>query len=45
MRSFFSVSPVDTRSAQRLSEAHFYSVPVIRELPRPVPSGLGSSAW
>jgi hypothetical protein len=40
-----SFAPVDTRSAQRLSEAHMYSVPVVRELPRPVPHGLGSTAW
>jgi hypothetical protein len=40
-----SYAPVDTRSAQRLSEAHMYSVPVVRELPRPVPHGLGSTAW
>jgi hypothetical protein len=39
-----SFAPVDTRSAQRLS-AHMYSVPVVRELPRPVPHGLGSTAW
>ncbi len=45
MHAFSPIAPVDSRSAQRLSEAHFYSVPVIRELPRPVPSGLGSSAW
>ena len=40
-----SFAPVDTRSAQRLSGAHIYSVPVVRELPRPVPHGLGSIAW
>jgi hypothetical protein len=39
-----SFAPVDTRSAQRLP-AHPYSVPVVRELPRPVPHGLGSTAW
>jgi hypothetical protein len=39
-----SYAPVDTRSAQRLS-AHSQSVPVVRELPRPVPHGLGSTAW
>ena len=40
-----SFAPVDTRSAQRLSDAHIYSVPVVRELPRPVAHGLGSTAW
>lgn len=40
-----SFAPADSRSAQRLSEAHIYSVPVVRELPRPVPHGLGSAAW
>ena len=45
MRSFFSVSPVDTRAAQRLSEAHIYTTPVVRELPRPIPQGLGGTAW
>ncbi len=45
MRSLGSVVPVDTRSVQRLSEAHMYSTPVVRELPRPIPQGLGSTAW
>ena len=45
MRSFTSDAPVDTRSAQRLSEAHFYTVPVVREQPRPIPHGLGGTAW
>jgi hypothetical protein len=40
-----SYAPADTRSAQRLSEAHIHSVPVVRELPRPIPHGLGSAAW
>jgi hypothetical protein len=40
-----SFAPADTRSAQRLPEAHMYTVPVVRELPRPVPHGLGSTAW
>jgi hypothetical protein len=40
-----SFAPADTRSAQRLSGAHTYTVPVVRELPRPVPHGLGSIAW
>jgi len=40
-----SYAPVDTRSAQRLSGAQSHSVPVVRELPRPVPHGLGSTAW
>jgi hypothetical protein len=45
MRSFTSFAPVDSRSAQRLPEAHPYTVPVVREQPRPIPHGLGSSAW
>jgi hypothetical protein len=45
MRSFGYIVPVDTRSAQRLSEAHTYSIPVVRELPRPIPQGLGGTAW
>jgi hypothetical protein len=45
MRSFASDAPVDTRSAQRLAETHSYTVPVVRELPRPTPHGLGGSAW
>ena len=45
MRSFGFIGPVDSRSAQRLPEVHLYTVPVVRELPRPVPRGLGSSAW
>ncbi len=40
-----SYAPADTRSAQRLSDAHLFTVPVVRELPRPVPHGLGSIAW
>ena len=40
-----SYAPVDTRSAERLSGAHTYSVPIVRELPRPIPHGLGSTAW
>ena len=40
-----SYARVDTRHAPRLSEAHTYSVPVVRELPRPIPHGLGSAAW
>ena len=45
MRFDSPVSPVDSRSAQRLPEAHPYTVPVVREQPRPVPHGLGSTAW
>jgi hypothetical protein len=45
MRSFGSIVPVDSRSAQRLPEAHIYTVPVVRELPRPIPRGLGGTAW
>jgi len=40
-----SYAPADTRHAQRVSEAHAYTVPVVRELPRPVPHGFGSTAW
>jgi len=45
MRSFGSIVPVDSQSAQRLSEAHTYTVPVVRELPRPFLQGLGGTAW
>jgi hypothetical protein len=45
MYSVSSTAAVDTRSAQRLSEAQTFSVPVVRELPWPVPHGLGSTAW
>jgi hypothetical protein len=45
MRSFGSIGPVDSRSAQRLPEAHPYTVPVVRELPRPIPHGLGGTTW
>jgi hypothetical protein len=26
-------------------QTHTYSTPVVRELPRPIPHGLGSTAW
>ena len=45
MRSFGYLVPVDPRSAPRLSEAHIHSTPVVRELPRPIPPGLGGTAW
>ena len=45
MRSFGYLVPVDTRPAQRLPEAHLYTTPVVRELPRPFPRGLGGTAW
>ena len=45
MRSFGYIVPVDSQSAQRLPEPHTYSVPVVREQPRPFPRGLGSTAW
>ena len=45
MRSLSFHAPADTRSAQRPSGTHTYAVPVVRELPRPVPYGLGSTAW
>jgi hypothetical protein len=38
------VAPTDSRSGSRLSQAHTYVVPVVREFPRPIP-GLGNSAW
>jgi hypothetical protein len=41
----FSAAAMDTRSAQRLSGAQNFTVPVVREQPRPVPHGLGSIAW
>ena len=44
MRSFGPIVPVDTRSAQRLSEVHI-TTPVVRELPRPIPQGLGGTTW
>jgi hypothetical protein len=44
MRSFSSAAPVDSRSARRLPETHAYTVPVVRELPRPA-LGLGGTAW
>ena len=40
-----SYAPADTRSAQRLTESHTFTVPVVRELPRPVAHGFGSTAW
>jgi hypothetical protein len=40
-----SAAAMDTHAAQRLSGAQIFSVPVVREQPRPVPHGLGSSAW
>ena len=46
MRSYAHIVPVDSRSAQRLDETHTFSTPVVRELPRPIPQGLGgTSAW
>jgi hypothetical protein len=43
MPALLAAAPVDPRSYRRLSlEAHAYSVPVVRELPRPLPLGLGS---
>jgi hypothetical protein len=40
-----SFAPAGSRSAQRVADAHTYTVPVVRELPRPVPHGFGSPAW
>ena len=45
MRSSASFAPTDSRPGSRLSETHFYATPVVREQPRPTPSGVGSSAW
>jgi hypothetical protein len=45
MHSLSLHAPADSRSAQRLPETHTYAVPVVRELPRPIPHGLGSTAW
>jgi hypothetical protein len=45
MRSSGSFAPTDSRPGSRLSETHFYATPVVREQPRPTPSGAGSSAW
>ena len=45
MRSSGSFAPTDSRPGSRLSETHFYATPVVREQPRPAPSGYGSSAW
>ena len=44
MLALGSAAPVDTRPLHRLSEAHTYPVPVVREVPRPLPQ-LGNSAW
>jgi hypothetical protein len=45
MLAFSSAAPVDSRPLSRLSEAHIHSVPVVLEQPRPLPHGLGDSAW
>jgi hypothetical protein len=45
MRSYSYIVPVDSRSARRLPEAHSYTVPVVHEQPRPIPHGLGGTAW
>ena len=42
MRSF---APTDSRHDSRLPQAHTYATPVVREQPRPTPSGFGSSVW
>jgi hypothetical protein len=44
MRVFDPVAPTDSRFASRLPEAYI-TVPVVRELPRPIPQGFGSTAW
>jgi hypothetical protein len=45
MRAQGSFVPAGSRPGSRLSETHFYATPVVREQPRPTPSGYGSSAW
>ena len=45
MRSYGYLVPVDPRSAPRLSEVHLHTTPVVRELPRPIPPGLGGIPW
>ena len=44
MRRFDHVAPTDSRLAFRLPEA-LVTGPVMRELPRPTPLGLGSVTW
>ena len=44
MRRFDRVAPAGTRFARRVPEA-LLTVPVVRELPRPIPQGFGSTAW
>jgi hypothetical protein len=29
----------------RRSTPHTYTVPVVRERPRPIPAGIGTTAW
>ena len=45
MRAFSSAAPVDSQPHRHSSGGHFYSVPVVREFPRPLPLGLGATAW
>jgi hypothetical protein len=45
MRSSWSDAPAGSRPGSRLPQAHHYATPVVREQPRPIPSGLGSSTW
>ncbi len=40
-----SLAPTGSRSGSRLAETHIYATPVVREQPRPIPSGLDSSSW
>jgi len=28
-----------------MNTSHTFKVPVVREMPRPVPTGLGTTAW
>jgi hypothetical protein len=45
MLTFALAAPTDSRLASRLPETHIYTVPVVRQLPRPFPRGRGSAAW
>jgi hypothetical protein len=34
-----------TTTASRRRPTHAYCVPVVREMPRPLPQGMGDSCW
>jgi hypothetical protein len=44
MRFDLNAAPTDSQPAPSPSGTHTYAVPVVRELPRPVPPAAGS-AW